>query len=181
MLTPCYVKWSPTLLLIHFTGGKSNLKTFNLFKKTISTFKHYHSILTVKKYMVPKFWNLENGKEISKAMNSLCNVSLFLYIGFYTQIYHILRRLNWQIAIICKVTETVSRSAYSICFRTLLQIYRYVLMHCVKTTWIDEIDLNKTYQKFALFNCSIYKAASLKGVICKSPREGNILPAKIKM
>ena len=36
----------------------------------------------------------------------------------------------------------------------------------------------KTNQKLALENCSIYKASSVKGQICKSPWDGYILPKK---
>ncbi len=32
------------------------------------------------------------------------------------------------------------------------------------------------YQKLALLNCSMYRVSSLKGAMCRSPLEGNILP-----
>ena len=37
------------------------------------------------------------------------------------------------------------------------------------------------YQKLALLNCSMYRVSSLKGAMCRSPLEGNILPRCINV
>jgi hypothetical protein len=39
---------------------------------------------------------------------------------------------------------------------------------------------DKTYQKFALLNCSIYRLSSVNGAIWRSPRVGNIRPREQK-
>jgi hypothetical protein len=61
--------------------------------------------------------------------------------------------------------------------------FKYTCCMIIIYSGLNELNMNKpdkTYQKFALLNCSIYRLSSVNGAIWRSPRVGNIRPETIR-